>query len=79
MSVSEDRPSRGRGASEAAAGPFLMGQDFQAGGPPAGSNRFDEFLRQTLGAPETNLDAALYGHRTGGGETRTIEPLFPKQ
>ncbi len=25
---------------------FLAGQDFQAGGPPAGLDRFDEFLGQ---------------------------------
>jgi methionyl-tRNA synthetase len=36
-------------------------------------------LLDALGAPDTSLDAALFGHCGGSGETRTIDPLFPKQ
>jgi methionyl-tRNA synthetase len=36
-------------------------------------------LLDALGAPETRLETAVYGHRGGSGETRTIDPLFPKQ
>jgi methionyl-tRNA synthetase len=38
-----------------------------------------EKLLAALGAPDTGLDAAAYGHCGGNGETRTIDPLFPKQ